>query len=160
MANLKSNVSTAPCFLHGVMMNILNCGVLITGASGSGKSELALTLIQRGHQLVADDVVECCLHEGQVMTRAPLALQNLLELRGLGIYNICQLFGEQAIRKEQVLFCMIHLMQTDPIERTTHLNIQYESVCDVLIPKASLPFTTPRSFDVLVEFIVRHLVGR
>lgn len=144
-------------FQHGVFMNIFGLGVLLTGESGVGKSELALILIDRGHQLIADDMVEFFSSHQKVVGRAPQSLQNLLELRGLGIFNIKQLLGEHTIKPEHTLSYIIHLKKVDFIQRDIDLKPQGESICDVLIPRIVLPFTQLRRFEIIIETLIKHV---
>src|SRR5690606_11362505 len=101
--------------LHGVFMDVLGVGVLITGDSGAGKSELALELISRGHGLVADDVVEFSRVAPTVLEgRCPPMLQDFIEVRGLGILNIRTIFGETACRRKMRLRLVCHLERRQP----------------------------------------------
>ena len=101
---------TAGLTQHGVFLAVSGSGVLLRGPSGIGKSALALELIDRGHQLVADDSPEFRLNDkGQVIGYCPGLLQDFLHVRGLGILNIRRLFGDQAISKQQLLALIIHL---------------------------------------------------
>src|SRR5204863_2911377 len=96
--------------LHGVFLDVLEIGVLITGASAIGKSELALELISRGHGLIADDIVE--LHRTTPETlegRCPPILRDFLEVRGIGIINIKTIFGETAVRPKKTMRIIVHL---------------------------------------------------
>lgn len=95
--------------MHGVLMDIYGLGVLLTGGSGAGKSELALDLVSRGHRLVADDAVEVCRLGDVLLGRCPSLLQDLAEVRGLGVLNVRRLYGEAAIRMEQRLDLVLHL---------------------------------------------------
>ena len=99
--------------LHGVFMDVLGMGVLITGDSGVGKSELALELISRGHGLVADDVVEMArIAPTTIEGRCPGMLRDFLEVRGLGLLNIRTIFGETASRRKMKLKLIVHLQKT------------------------------------------------
>ncbi len=96
--------------MHGVFMDVLGLGVLITGESGVGKSELALELISRGHGLVADDVVEISRIAAKTLEgRCPPLLKDFLEVRGLGVLNIRVIFGETAVRPKMNLKLIVHL---------------------------------------------------
>ena len=96
--------------LHGVFMDVLGIGVLITGDSGVGKSELGLELISRGHGLVADDVVEVsCPAPDALEGRCPELLRNFIEVRGLGLLNVRTVFGETACRRKLRLRLITHL---------------------------------------------------
>ena len=98
--------------MHGVFMDVYGMGVLITGDSGVGKSELALELISRGHGLVADDVVELArVAPSTVEGRCPGMLRDFLEVRGLGLLNIRTIFGEKASRRKMKLTLIVHLQR-------------------------------------------------
>jgi HPr kinase/phosphorylase len=101
--------------LHGVFMEVYSIGVLITGESGSGKSELALELITRGHRLVADDAPEFTQIAPDVLDgTCPEMLQDLLEVRGLGVLNIREMFGDTAVKRNKYLRLIVHLERYDP----------------------------------------------
>jgi HPr kinase/phosphorylase len=147
---------------HGVFMDVLGVGVLITGDSGVGKSELGLELISRGHGLVADDVVEIArIAPGTLEARAPTLLKDFLEVRGLGVLNIRTIFGEAAVRAKMILRLVVHLDRpsklTDPAERLP-LHELSESVLGTTVPKVLIPVAAGRNLAVLVETAVRNYV--
>jgi len=150
------------CTRHGVMMDVLGVGVLISGESGLGKSELGLELISRGHGLVADDVVE--LHRIGTSTiegRCPALLQGLLEVRGLGLLDIKTVFGETAVRRKMRLKLIVHL-----VRRSTHedeyerlpLEDLTEDVLGLKIRKVVIPVAAGRNLAVLAEAAVRNTI--
>ncbi|MDE1886428.1 MAG: HPr(Ser) kinase/phosphatase, partial [Xanthomonadaceae bacterium] len=108
--------------LHGVLMEVYSIGVLIAGESGSGKSELALELITRGHRLVADDAPEFIQLAPDVIDgTCPEMLQDLLEVRGLGILNVREMFGQTAVKQSKSLRLVVHLdllPREQPIEQS------------------------------------------
>ena len=147
---------------HGVFLDVLGMGVLITGDSGVGKSELGLELISRGSGLVADDVVE--LHHIAPQTlegRSPKMLKDFLEVRGLGMLNIRTIFGETAVRMRKTLKLIVQLQKSKKealaIERIP-LNASNEKILDVNIRKVQIPVTAGRNLAVLVEAAVRNYV--
>ena len=149
--------------LHGVFMDVLGLGVMITGDSGAGKSELGLELLSRGHGLVADDVVEFSRIAPSVLEgRCPPLLQDVMEVRGLGILNIRTVFGETAIRPKKILKLIIHLVKaTDQImQDIDRLAIQSETqeVLNVKIRKVTIPVAAGRNLGVLVETAVRNYI--
>jgi len=104
--------------MHGVFMDILGMGVMITGESGLGKSELGLELISRGHGLVADDAVDLYrINQTSIEGRCPELLQNLLEVRGIGLLDIKAIFGETAVRRKMRLQLIVHLVRRETMER-------------------------------------------
>lgn len=146
--------------IHGVFMDVLGLGVLITGESGLGKSELALELISRGHGLVADDVVEVSrtapnFIEGQ----CPALLQNLLEVRGLGLLDIKTIFGETSVRRKMKIKLIVHLIRlsTDTIERLPTQD-EHQEILGLPIRKVMLQVAAGRNLAVLVEAAVRNTI--
>src|SRR5690242_2547588 len=101
--------------IHGVFLDVLEIGVLITGDSSIGKSELALELVSRGHGLVADDVVELQqITPDTIQARCPPMLRDFLEVRGLGVLNIRSIFGETAVRPRKALRLIVQLEPYEP----------------------------------------------
>ena len=152
--------------LHGVFMEIYSIGVLITGESGSGKSELALELITRGHRLVADDAPEFTQIAPDVLDgTCPELLQDMLELRGLGVLNIRQMFGDTAVKRNKYLRLIVHLTrpQLEPapagIERLTG-DLGTRHVLDLDVPMISLPVMPGRNLAVLAEAATRTHILR
>ncbi|MBS7456743.1 HPr(Ser) kinase/phosphatase [Coralloluteibacterium stylophorae] len=150
--------------LHGVFMEIYSIGVLITGDSGSGKSELALELVTRGHRLVADDAPEFTQIAPDVLDgTCPDLLQDLLEVRGLGVLNIREMFGDTAVKRNKYLRLMVHLgkpidASADGIERLTG-DSSTRRVLDLDVPLITLPVMAGRNLSVLTEAAVRvHLL--
>ena len=146
---------------HGVFMDVLGLGVLITGESGVGKSELALELISRGHGLVADDVVEISrIAAGTLEGRCPPMLKDFLEVRGLGLLNIRTIFGETAVRRKLKLRLIAHLERPqpggrDPGERLPLIE-QSEEILGVGVRRVTIPVAAGRNLAVLVEAAVRN----
>jgi HPr kinase/phosphorylase len=147
--------------LHGVFMDVLGLGVLITGESGVGKSELGLELISRGHGLVADDVVEVSrISAGTLEGRCPALLKDFIEVRGLGVLNIRTIFGETAVRRKMKLRLVAHLARPsagsrDPTERLP-LSELTEEILGVTVRKVIIPVAAGRNLAVLVEAAVRN----
>ncbi len=144
--------------LHGVCMDVLGLGVLITGDSGVGKSELALELISRGHGLVADDVVEVSRIAATTLeARCPPILKDFLEVRGLGVLNIRTIFGETAVRPKMIVRLKVHLERpgTSESERLP-LHELSEDVLGVTLRKVIIPVAAGRNIAVLLEAAVRN----
>jgi HPr kinase/phosphorylase len=150
--------------LHGVFMEIYSIGVLITGDSGLGKSELALELISRGHRLVADDAPEFTQIAPDVLDgTCPDLLQDLLEMRGLGIMNIRQMFGDTAVKRNKYLRLVVHLVKAQEPSAEAMARITGETrsrrVVDLDVPVVELPVAAGRNLAVLTEAAVRlHLL--
>lgn len=150
------------CSLHGVLMDVLGMGVLISGESGLGKSELALELISRGHGLVADDVVEFSRIAPQTIEgRCPQLLQNLLEVRGLGLLDIRTIFGETAVRRKMKLNLIVHLIRRSSLDdehQRMPLEALTEDVLGLPIRKVVVPVAAGRNLAVLTEAAVRSTI--
>lgn len=148
---------------HGVFLDVFEIGVLLMGASGLGKSELALELISRGHSLVADDAVELYRTAPEVLEgRCPPMLRDFLEVRGLGVLNIRHIFGETAIRPKKQLKLIINLITADDhyMKQIDRLSIrtETESILNVNIRSVTLPVAAGRNLAVLVEAAVRNYI--
>src|SRR3989475_672123 len=145
---------------HGVFMDVLGLGVLITGESGVGKSELGLELISRGHGLVADDVVEISRIAANTLDgRCPPMLRDFLEVRGLGLLNIRTIFGETAVRPKMKLKLIAHLEKPRPEGRDAGellpLADLWEDILGVTVRKGMIPVASGRNLAVLVKPAVR-----
>jgi HPr kinase/phosphorylase len=150
---------------HGVFLDVLGMGVLITGDSSVGKSELALELISRGSGLIADDVVELYrIGPETVEGRCPDILKDFLEVRGLGVLNIRSIFGEAALRPRKNLKLIVHLERSAGAEsqwlERLPLNAGNEQVMGVEICKVTIPVAAGRNLAVLTEAAVRNHVLR
>jgi HPr kinase/phosphorylase len=149
--------------LHGVFMEVYSIGVLVTGESGAGKSELALELITRGHRLIADDAPEFTLIAPDVIDgTCPEMLQDLLEVRGLGILDVRAMFGDTAVKRNKYLRLIVHLEQaqaggTVPADRLFG-DTGHREVLDVKVPCITLPVAVGRNLAVLVEAAVRSAI--
>ena len=148
--------------LHGVFMDVLGMGVLITGDSGVGKSELGLELISRGHGLVADDVVEVSrISPDSLEGRCPELLRDFLEVRGLGLLNIRTVFGETACRRKMKLKLIVHMQRPlpgVPEMARLPLDAQTETILGVPVRKVAIPVAAGRNLAVLLEAAVRSTI--
>jgi len=146
--------------LHGVMLDVLEIGVLITGDSAIGKSELALELVSRGHGLVADDVVELQqIGPETIQGRCPPMLRDFLEVRGLGVLNIRSIFGETAVRPRKVLRLVVNLDAPENGHEPRNRLATRSGTLDILgveIPSVTLAVLPGRNLAVLVEAAVRN----
>ena len=148
--------------MHGVFMDVLGVGVLITGESGLGKSELGLELISRDHGLIADDAVEFSrIAPNMIEGRCPPLLQNLLEVRGLGLLDIRTIFGETAVRRKMRLKLIVHLVRRKTLEENYErlpLDQQTQEVLGLPIRKVVIPVEAGRNIAVLLEAAVRNTI--
>ncbi|TMH00979.1 MAG: HPr kinase/phosphorylase [Betaproteobacteria bacterium] len=158
-----SRVLAESTSLHGVFLDVLEMGVLITGASAIGKSELALELISRGNGLVADDIVELYrISPDTLEGRCPAVLKDFLEVRGIGVLNIRTIFGETAVRPRKLLKLMVHLEdhsneQFSELDRL-QVSATYQEILGVPTRKVTIPVAAGRNLAVLVEAAVRNFV--
>ena len=147
--------------IHGVFMEVLGTGVLITGESSVGKSELALELISRGHRLVADDAPEFTRVGPDILDgRSPSILQGFMEVRGLGVLNIREMYGDNAIKINKYLRLIIHMekMNDDNHNNFNRLkgHNKIQRILDVEIPVTIIPVAPGRNLAVIVEAAVRN----
>lgn len=150
---------------HGEMLEVFGMGVLITGNSGIGKSELALELITRGHRLIADDTPNFTkVAPGVLEGSCPDTIRDLLEVRGLGILNIRRMFGDSAIKRNKRLRLVLHLAKQEEIEPTAEARLRgmrdYRVLLGVSVPVITLPIAPGRNLAVLVECAVRDHILR
>ncbi|MDJ0654784.1 MAG: HPr(Ser) kinase/phosphatase [Xanthomonadales bacterium] len=149
--------------VHGVFMEVFSLGVLITGDSGAGKSELAVELITRGHRLVADDAPLMTLAAPDIIDGScPSVLKDCLEVRGLGVLNIRAMFGDSAIQTNKYLRLIIHLkvvnqkdIHKSTADRLTG-DIGTREILGLEIPVINIPVAPGRNLAVLVEAAVRN----
>jgi len=148
--------------MHGVLMDVLGVGIIITGESGLGKSELGLELISRGHGLVADDVVELSrVGPHTIEGHCPKLLANLLEVRGLGLLDIKAIFGETAVRRKMRLRMIVHLVKHSTMEEQYErlpLDVLTQDVLGIAVRKVVIPVGLGRNIAVLVEAAVRNTI--
>jgi HPr kinase/phosphorylase len=135
------------------MLEIYGEGVMITGDSGIGKSEVAMELIMRGHRLVADDAVELRHISNQLIGTAPEVIRHYLELRGVGVIDVRQLFGMRAIKVETPLDLVIHFEPWDNKKIYDRLGIDdhYTEILDVRVPIVTIPVRPGRNLASIVE---------
>jgi len=146
---------------HGVFMDVFGMGVLITGESGIGKSELALELVSRGHGLVADDVVELARTAPTTIEgRCPGMLKDYLEVRGLGLLNIRTIFGETAARRKMKLKLIVQLQRNVPGEDLPRLPLdsQSQEILGIPVRKVCFHVAPGRNLAVLLEAAVRNCI--
>ncbi len=140
--------------MHGVLVDLYGLGVMITGDSGVGKSETALELIQRGHRLIADDRVDVYQQDEQtIIGEAPAILSHLLEIRGLGIIDVMNLFGAGAVRSNVRVDLIVHLENWTPDKQFDRLGSgeQSQMIFDVAVPKIIIPVKVGRNLASIIE---------
>jgi HPr kinase/phosphorylase len=163
VASLLDEELAVRVLIHGVLMDMLGLGVLIIGESGIGKSECALDLVVRGHRLVADDTVEIRRRsETSLIGTCPELTRHHMEVRGLGVINIRDLFGVAACRTSKRVEMVVQLERWDPDREYDRLGID-ESRYDILglkVPLVRMPVAPGRSLGVLVEVAARNQLLR
>jgi HPr kinase/phosphorylase len=150
----SGETTSAKCQLHAVLVRVFDTGVLLIGESGIGKSECALDLVTRGHQLCADDAVEISATGDLLIGKPPGLTRQLLEIRGLGIINVPEIFGEHAVCEETVVDMCIELRRSvaaTPLENAARAH----EIAGLVIPKYVLPVSSGRNLATLVETAVR-----
>ena len=139
---------------HGVLMDVFGIGVMITGESGVGKSEAALELVKRGHRLVADDVVEICkVSDVRLVGEAPEMVRHFMEIRGVGIINVKNMYGVGAVINSKSIDMVIHLELWDNNKEYDRLglNEDFTAVLGVKLPKLTLPVRPGRNLAIVIE---------
>ena len=145
--------------LHGVLVDVYGMGVLITGESGVGKSEAALELVRRGHQLVADDVVDVCrITENRLIGEAPEMVRHLMEIRGIGIIDIKAMYGISAVLTSRSIDLIIHLEPWKEQKAYDRLGLteDFTTIMDVRVPQVVLPVRPGRNVAVVIEVAARN----
>lgn len=145
--------------IHGVLVDVFEVGMLIHGKSGTGKSEVALELVMRGHRLVADDVVECHVRPPEMVFGEPAdLLRHHLEVRGLGVLNIKDLFGVTAIRDRKRIDVVVQLVEADADEDYDRLGLEQRrfEVLGTCIPELIIPVRPGRDMASILEIAARN----
>lgn len=147
--------------IHAVFLSIYGKGVVIKGDSGIGKSEIALELIKRGHLLIGDDAIEL-YHIGQhIVGKAPNVLQNLLEIRGIGVIDVSKMFGVSSVLPRDNVDLIIQLERWLPSTEYTRIGLEeddvFEEILGVQIPKVVVPVTGGRTMSVIIEAAVMNM---
>ena len=148
--------------VHGSLVDVYGIGLLLTGPAGIGKSEMALDLVERGHRLVADDVVIATRKTGSVVMGAGTDLaKHFMEIRGLGIIDVRSMFGVRAIRYQKRIEVVVSIHPWDEDEEYTRIGMvtETESILDVTLPLVKLPITPGKNVTVICEVIaMNHLL--
>jgi HPr kinase/phosphorylase len=148
---------------HGVLMDILGLGVLLTGESGIGKSECALDLVGRGHRLVADDTVEIrCRGEAILIGTCPELTRHHVEIRGLGLINVTDLFGVSSTRSSKRVELIVHLERWDETREYDRLGLDVATteILGIAVPLVVMPVAPGRNIAMLVEVAARNQLLR
>lgn len=145
--------------LHGVLVDVYGVGVLITGESGVGKSETALELVKRGHQLVADDVVDICrVNDNRLVGQSPENIRHFMEIRGIGIIDIRAMYGVSAVMTNRSIDMVIHLEPWKEKKSYDRLGLSedFTTIMDVKVPQIVLPVRPGRNLAIIVEVAARN----
>ncbi len=157
--NCLEDVLTASTSMHGVLLDVFGVGILLLGKSGIGKSEIALDLVMRGHRLVADDIVDVKRKNPEsVYGMGSEIIKHHMEVRGLGIINIKDLFGVAAIRERKKIEIVLELVEWDPSVEYDRLGIEERKfrILDVEVPMLVVPVRPGRNMTTIVEVAARN----
>ena len=150
---------TAQTSMHGVLLDVFGVGILLLGKSGIGKSECALDLVMRGHRLVADDIVDIKRKKlDAVYGSGSEIIKHHMEIRGLGIINIKDLFGVASVRDRKKVELVVELVEWDPQMEYERLGIEerYATILDVDIPSITVPVRPGRNITTIIEVAARN----
>ena len=145
---------------HGVLVDVYGVGVFLSGKSGVGKSEAALELVKRGHQLVADDVVDICrISDDRLIGTCPEKIRHLMEIRGIGVIDIKALYGIGAVSFSKSIDLIIELESWDENKPYDRIGIQDSSIeiMGVRVPHQLMPIKPGRNLAIIVEVAARNL---
>ena len=145
---------------HGVLVDVYGVGILLTGESGVGKSEVALELVRRGHQLCADDVVDICrVADDRLIGECPEMVRHFMEIRGIGIIDIRAMYGVGSVVLSKSIDMVIHMEKWDENKEYDRLGLKEEttSILDVQVPYQLMPVRPGRNLAIIVEVAARNL---
>ncbi len=157
--NCLEEILTASTSMHGVLLDVFGVGILLLGKSGIGKSEIALDLVMRGHRLVADDIVDVKRRTpDSVYGSGSEIIKHHMEIRGLGIINIKDLFGVASIRDRKKIEIVLELVEWDPSVEYDRLGLEEKKfrILDVEIPLLMVPVRPGRNMTTIVEVAARN----
>ena len=145
---------------HGVLVDVYGVGILLTGESGVGKSEAALELVKRGHQLAADDVVDICrVSDNRLTGECPEMVRHFMEIRGIGIIDIRAMYGIGAVAQSKSIDLVIHMekwVEGKEYDRLG-LNDEYITILGVKVPSQTMPVRPGRNLAIIIEVAARNL---
>ncbi|HHT14343.1 MAG: HPr(Ser) kinase/phosphatase [Christensenellales bacterium] len=153
------NVLAPRTTTHAVLVDVFGTGVLITGESGVGKSETALELVSRGHQLVADDVVEIKrVSDNRLIGEAPETIRHFMEIRGIGIIDIRQMFGVGSVLTNKAIDMSVHLENWQQDKEYDRLGMEetFTTILDVSVPHLVIPVRPGRNLSIIIEIAARN----
>ena len=145
---------------HGVLLDVYGVGVFLSGKSGVGKSEAALELIKRGHQLVADDVVDICrISDDRLIGTCPEKIRHLMEIRGIGVIDVRAMYGIGAVATSKSIDLIIELETWDENKAYDRIGIQDNEIeiMGVRVPRQMMPIKPGRNLAIIVEVAARNL---
>ncbi len=149
------NVELAPqTSLHGVLVEVYGEGILILGESGVGKSEMAMEIVKRGHRLIADDLVEVRrVSDSTLLGQAPAIIRHLLEIRGLGIMDVKELYGVSSVKMQENINFVINLELWDEkkVYERLGVNQEYTEILGIKVPSATIPVRPGRNLAIIAE---------
>ena len=163
LASILEDSLAERIILHAVLMDVLGLGVLISGESGIGKSECALDLIVRGHRLVADDTVEVRRRQEAILIgTCPELTRHHMELRGLGVINVKELFGIASTRSSKRVELVVQLERWDPAREYERLGLDdvFDDILGLRVPLIRMPVAPGRNIAILVEVAARNQLLR
>ena len=145
--------------IHGELVQVFGTGVMITGKSGMGKSEIVLDLVRRGHQLVADDRVDCYRIHNQIVGKPSSIIEGFMELRGVGIVDVAKMYGVTSITKQSKIDLIIHLERFTDNMNYDRIGIEkkeYEDILGIDILKITIPVSDARPMSTIIETAVTN----
>jgi HPr kinase/phosphorylase len=163
LASILEDSLAERTIIHGVLMDVLGLGVLIAGESGIGKSECALDLIVRGHRLIADDTVELRRRQEAILIgTCPELTRHHMELRGLGVINVTELFGIASTRSSKRVELVVQLERWDPAREYDRLGLDdvFYEILGLRIPLIRMPVAPGRNIAILIEVAARNQLLR
>ncbi|HEX7488352.1 MAG TPA: HPr(Ser) kinase/phosphatase [Anaeromyxobacteraceae bacterium] len=157
--NYLEDILAAQTSMHGVLLDVFGVGILLLGKSGIGKSEIALDLVMRGHRLVADDIVDVKrVAPESVYGTGSEIIKHHMEIRGLGIINIKDLFGVASIRERKKIEIVLELVEWDPSVEYDRLGVDEKKfrILDVQVPMLIVPVRPGRNMTTIIEVAARN----